>query len=347
MRKIKVAINGLGRIGRAFLKVAATHPELEVVAVNDLGDINNFAYLLRYDSAYGRSGLRITTNKTNDTNGQELIINDRAIKFFGEKDPAQLPWGELGVEVVVESTGVFETYEKAKAHLDAGARKVVVSAPIKGEPTPGITGATILMGINPELIEKCQITSNASCTTNAAGPVIKVLHDALGIEKAILNTVHAYTATQKLVDSPDKKDFRRGRAAAQNIIPSTTGAAVSVTEVVPELKGKFDGISLRVPVVTGSVADITFIAKRPTSKEEVNAILKKAAADPRWQATLEYSEDPLVSTDIVGNPHASIIDSEFTMVVGGNLVKVLAWYDNEMGYTHTLVDHVIKIGQSA
>jgi glyceraldehyde 3-phosphate dehydrogenase len=341
MKKIKVAINGLGRIGRAFLKLAATHPEIEVVAVNDLGAIDNFAYLLRYDSAYGRSGLEV---KVADN---QLVINGQSIKFFSEKDPTKLPWGQLGVDVVVESTGAFETYEKAKFHMDAGARKVVVSAPIKGIPTPGITGAMVLMGINDELLEKCQITSNASCTTNAAGPVIKILHDTIGIEKALLNTVHAYTATQKLVDSPDAKDFRRGRAGAQNIVPSTTGAAVAVTEIVTDLKGKFDGIALRVPTITGSVADITFIAKRPTSVEEVNSILKKAAADPKWQAVLEYSEEPLVSSDIIGNSHASIVDSEFTTVVGGNLVKVLAWYDNEMGYTHTLVNHVIKLGNAA
>lgn len=341
MKKVKVAINGLGRIGRAFLKLAVAHPELELVAVNDLGEINNFAYLLRYDSAYGRSGLRITTNEN------ELVVNDQKIKFFSEKDPTKLPWAELGIDVVVESTGVFETYEKAKFHLDAGARKVVVSAPIKGTPTPGVSGAMVLMGINDDLLERCQITSNASCTTNAAAPVIKVLHDALGIEKAILNTVHAYTATQKLVDAPDTKDYRRGRAGAQNIIPSTTGAAVSVTEIITDLKGKFDGISLRVPVVTGSVADITFISKRPTTVEEVNAILKKAAGEEKWQGILAYSEEPLVSTDIINDPNASIVDSEFTTVVGGNLVKVLAWYDNEMGYTHTLIKHVLKLGQAA
>lgn len=341
MKKIKVAINGLGRIGRAFLKLAVTHPEIEVAAVNDLGEINNFAYLLRYDSAYGKSGLDV---KVADN---QLVINNQPVKFFSEKDPTKLPWGQLGVDVVVESTGVFETYEKAKFHLDAGARKVVVSAPIKGTPTPGITGGMVLMGINDELLDKCQITSNASCTTNAAGPVIKILHDAIGIDKALLNTVHAYTATQKLVDSPDTKDFRRGRAGAQNIVPSTTGAAVAVTEIVTDLKGKFDGIALRIPTITGSIADITFIAKRQTTTEEVNAILKKAAADPKWQAVLEYSEEPLVSTDIIGNPHASIVDSEFTTVVGGNLVKVLAWYDNEMGYTHTLISHVIKLGNVA
>lgn len=340
MKKIKIAINGLGRIGRAFLKLAVQHPELEVVAVNDLGEINNFAYLLKYDSAYGRSGLTVTASDN------QLVINQQNVKFFSEKDPSKLPWGQLGIDVVVESTGVFETYEKAKLHLDAGARKVVISAPVKGTPVPGITGAMVLMGINDDLLERCQITSNASCTTNAAAPVIKVLHDALGIEKAILNTVHAYTASQKLVDGPDAKDYRRGRAAAHNIIPSTTGAAVSVTEVIPELKGKFDGISLRVPVITGSVADITFISKRPTTVEEVNAILKKAANDPRWQKFLAYSEEALVSSDIVNDSHGSIVDSEFTMVVGGNLVKVLAWYDNEMGYTNTLIQHVLKLGQA-
>lgn len=338
-KKVKVAINGLGRIGRAFLKIAITKPEIDLVAVNDLGDLDNLAYLLRYDSAYGRSGLDVKTA------AGKLIVNGQEIQFLQQKDPAQLPWGQLGVDVVVESTGFFDSYEKARAHLDAGAHKVVVSAPVKGNPVPGIVGSTVLLGINEAELSRSQITSNASCTTNAASPLIQVLHEALGIEKAILNTVHAYTATQRLVDSPDAKDYRRGRAAAHNIIPSTTGAAISVTEVIPDLKNKFDGISLRVPVITGSIADVTFISKKKTSAEEVNNILRKAAAEPRWQGILAVSDEPLVSGDIIGNSHASIVDSEFTTVVDGNLVKVLAWYDNEMGYTHTLVRHVIQTGQ--
>ncbi len=334
--KAKVAINGLGRIGRAFLKVALTKPEVQVVAVNDLGDLDNLAYLLRYDSAYGRSGLQV------EVRPGELVINNQVIKFFQQKDPAQLPWGQLGIDVVVESTGFFDSYDKAKAHIDAGAHKVVVSAPVKGTPVPGISGATVLMGINESELARCQITSNASCTTNAASPVIQIMNETLGVEKAILSTVHAYTATQRLVDSPDAKDYRRGRAAAHNVIPSTTGAAISVTEVIPSLRGKFDGISLRVPVITGSIADVTFISKRRTSAEEVNKLLTDAAATPRWRDLLLVSNEPLVSSDIVGLAYAAIVDAEFTMVVDGNLVKVLSWYDNEMGYTHTLVRHVIE-----
>ncbi|MEK7552655.1 MAG: type I glyceraldehyde-3-phosphate dehydrogenase [Patescibacteria group bacterium] len=340
MKKVRVAINGLGRIGRAFLKLAVKRSEIQLVAVNDLGDINNLAYLLKYDSAYGQSGLKIEVREN------KLIVEGQEIIFLQEREPNRLPWHDLTVDVVVESTGLFESYDKAKQHIDAGARKVVVSAPIKGEPTPGITGATILMGINDDRLAECQITSNASCTTNSASPVIKILHDSIGIEKAILNTVHGYTATQKLVDAPDARDWRRGRAAAANIVPSTTGAAVAVTEAITELRDRFDGIALRVPIITGSLADITFIAKRPTSVEEVNRILKQAATLPRWQNIFSVTEEPLVSSDIIGSPYASLADLALTRVVGGNLVKVLAWYDNEVGYTHTLVQHVIKAGSA-
>ncbi len=338
--KTKVGINGLGRIGRAFLKIAVKREELEVVAVNDLGDLENLAYLIKYDSAYGKFDGEVLTR-----NGK-LVVNGKEITFCQKKEPKELPWGQLGVDVVVESTGFFETYEKARGHIDAGAHKVVISAPVKGDPVPGISGATVLMGINEDKLATCQITSNASCTTNSASPVIQILHDAIGIEKAVLSTVHAYTATQKIVDTPDAKDWRRGRAAAANIVPSTTGAAIAVTEAIPALKGLFDGIALRVPVIAGSVADITFIARRRTSVEEVNNILKKAASEPRWKNIFTASEEQLVSSDIVGNPYASIADLGFTKVVGGNLVKVLAWYDNEMGYTHALVEHVIKAGRS-
>ncbi|MEK7585288.1 MAG: glyceraldehyde 3-phosphate dehydrogenase NAD-binding domain-containing protein [Patescibacteria group bacterium] len=338
MRKVRVAINGLGRIGRAFLKLALKREELEVVAVNDLGDLPNLAYLLKYDSAYGQSGLKV------ETRDGKLVIDGREINFLQEKELNKLPWHNLQIDVVVESTGRFESYDLAKTHLEVGARKVVVSAPIKGDPIPGIPGGTILMGINDDKLATCQITSNASCTTNSASPVIKILHETIGIEKAILNTVHGYTATQKLVDAPDARDFRRGRAAAVNIVPSTTGAAISVTEAITDLKGKFDGIALRVPVVTGSLADITFIARRATTVEEVNKILKQAAAEPRWQGIFATTEEPLVSSDIVGSRYASLADLALTKVVGGNLVKVMAWYDNEMGYTHTLIEHVIKTG---
>ena len=335
-----MAINGLGRIGRAFLKIAARRPELELVAINDLGELENLAYLLRYDSAYGRSTLKIETREN------ELVVEGQPIRFFQIKEPAQLPWGQLGVEVVVESTGVFESFAKARAHLDAGAHKVVITAPVKDEPIPGVIGATVLLGVNEDKFAGCQISSNASCTTNAASPVIQIMLATVGIEKAILNTVHAYTASQKIVDSPDARDWRRGRAAAWNIVPSTTGAAIAVTKAIPELAGLFDGIAIRVPVLTGSLVDVTFLAKRQTSVEEVNSLLKQAAGEERWKGIFAVTEEEFVSADIVGAPYASIADLQFTKVVGGNLVKILAWYDNEVGYAHTLVGHVLKVGLS-
>lgn len=340
MNKINVAINGLGRIGRAFVKIASSRPEINLVAVNDLGDINNFAYLLKHDSAYGNSDLDIKVD------GSNLVIAGQPIKFLSEKNPSLLPWSELRIDVVVESTGIFDSYEKSKAHLEAGARKVVISAPVTGNPVPGISSAMVLMGINDDKLASCQISSNASCTTNSISPIIQILKETLGIKKAILNTIHAYTATQKIVDGPDAKDFRRGRAAAQNIAPSSTGAALAVGQVIPDLSGLFDGISVRVPVVAGSLSDITFIASRPTTKEEVNDILKKAADDVRWKNIFTITDEPLVSTDIIGNPYASIAQLDMTRVVGGDLVKILAWYDNETGYTHTLVEHVIKTALS-
>lgn len=340
MAKINVAINGLGRIGRAFVKMAVTNPEINIVAVNDLGDINNFAYLLKYDSAYGRSGLDVKVDGTN------LVIEGQAIKFLSEKDPAKLPWADLKVDVVVESTGIFDSYEKAKAHLDAGARKVVISAPVKGEPVAGITSAMVLVGINDDKLATCQISSNASCTTNCVAPIIQIMTETVGVKKALLNTTHAYTATQKLVDGPDAKDYRRGRAGAMNLGPSSTGAASAVGQVIPAMNGLFDGIAVRVPVVTGSLSDVTFLAGRNTTKEEINDILTKASLDPRWQGIFTVTEEQLVSTDIIGNTHASIAQLDMTRVVGGDLVKILAWYDNETGYTNTLVQHVIKTGKN-
>lgn len=337
--KTRVAINGLGRIGRAFLKVAVERPELEIVAVNDLGDIHNLAYLLKYDTAYGVSKFSV------EVVDGKLVVNGKILSFFSETDPLKLPWGDLNIDAVVESTGVFTDYAKANLHRKAGAKKVVISAPAKGTPEEGVTSATVLMAINDDMLGTCDISSNGSCTTNAASPLIAILDDAIGIEKAILNTVHAYTASQSIVDGPNKKDWREGRAAAQNMVPTSTGAAKAVTEVVTNLKGKFDGIAIRVPVIAGSLADVTFIAKRNTSVEEVNKILKDAAMDSRWARVFSATEDQLVSSDILGSPHASIADLSMTRVVDGNLVKVLAWYDNEMGYTHTLVDHVIKIGK--
>ncbi len=341
MKKIRVAINGFGRIGRAFAKISKNRDEIELVAINDLGNIDNFAYLLKYDTAYGVSQYEISVNKTNNS----LVIDGHEVLFISERDPAQLPWKKLDIDVVVESTGLFTSSEKANAHILAGAKRVVVSAPVKDAPDSPIQGATVLMSMNEDKLETCAISSNASCTTNAGSPLIAILDESLGIEKALLNTVHAYTASQSLVDGPAKKDLREGRAAAMNIVPSSTGAAIAVTQVAPQLKGLFDGISIRVPVITGSLVDVTFISKKDTTAEEVNAILKKAATLPRWNGIFTVTEEQLVSHDIIGNRHASIADLAFTRVVGGNLVKVLAWYDNETGYTHTLVEHVIKAGR--
>ena len=323
---IRVAINGAGRIGRAFYKLAHERPEIEVVAVNDLGDRENIEYLLKHDSVYGKWDGKFDA------------------EFFQEKDPAKLPWKKFGIDVVVESTGFFASYSGSKAHLDAGAKRVVVTAPMKDEPTDDIVGGTILMGVNEEKLSTCLITSNASCTTNAGSPLIAILDEVIGIEKAVLNTTHGYTASQSLVDGPSKRGFREGRAGAQNIVPSSTGAAIAVTKAFTKLQGLFDGIALRVPVVSGSLVDITFIAKRKTSAEEVNNIFKKAAGEKRWKGIFTVTEEELVSSDILGSPYGSIADLSLTRVVGGNLVKVLAWYDNEMGYCYTLLDHVIKLG---
>jgi len=338
-KKIRVAINGFGRIGRAFLKISWDNPSIEIVAVNDLGSIESLSYLLRHDTVYRN------WNHSVETKDGNLIIDSKLIKFISEKDTAKLPWKDLDIDVVVEATGLFTSFEKAKFHIDCGAKKVVISAPSKGS-DGSVEGETILLGINEEKFGATDITSNASCTTNAASPLIAILHENLGIDKAILNTVHGYTASQALVDGPSKKDLREGRAAAQNIVPSSTGAAIAVTEAFPELKGLFDGISIRVPVPAGSIVDITFISKKNTTKEEVNEILTKASKDPRWEKIFAVTNEPLVSSDILGESHASIADLEMTRVVGGNLVKVLGWYDNEMGYTYTLVDHVIKTGKT-
>ena len=342
---IKVAINGFGRIGRAFLKIAWLRPEIEIVAVNDLGTLESLAYLLRHDTVY-----RNWEHDVQIVDGG-LTIDGKMVKFISEKDTTKLPWKDHGIDVVVESTGLFTAFDKAQFHIDDGAKKVVISAPSKGGPSTdsgqvAVHGETILLGVNEDKFGTCDITSNASCTTNASSPLIGIMNETIGIEKAILNTVHGYTASQSLVDGPSKKDLREGRAAAQNIVPSSTGAAIAVTEAYPELKGLFDGISIRVPVPAGSIVDVTFIAKRNTTAEEVNDILTKASQDPRWAGVFSVTNEPLVSSDILGNRHASIADLAMTRVVGGNLVKVMGWYDNEMGYTHTLVEHVIKTGRT-
>jgi glyceraldehyde 3-phosphate dehydrogenase len=268
------------------------------------------------------------------------MVQGKEIAFTQERAPEKLPWGDMNVDIVVESTGFFTTYEGSKKHLAAGAKRVVISAPAKDEPeAAGVNGATVLMGVNDDQLKTCDISSNASCTTNATSPLIAILKEAIGIEKAILNTVHAYTSTQSLVDGP-AKDLRKGRAAALNIIPASTGAAIATTKAHPELDGNFDGIAMRVPVPVGSIVDVTFIAKRETSVEEINDAFRKAAADPRWKNIFAATDEPIVSSDIIGSRVGSIADMSFTRVVGGNLVKVLGWYDNETSYTQTLVEHV-------
>lgn len=339
MKPARIAINGFGRIGRLALRQLLERPELEVVAINDLGDLENLAYLLKYDTVYGCYLKDIKA----DTKNQELAVDGKKIKILQVKDPTQLPWKDLKIDIAVEATGLFESYEKAKVHLAAGAKRVVITAPAKDP--DGTEGKTVLMGVNEDALKSVVITSNGSCTTNAASPVIQVLSENPGIQKAILNTVHGYTATQNLVDGPVRggHDFRRGRAAAQNISPSTTGSAIAVGRAIPELDGKFDGLAMRVPVAAGSIADITFLAKRKTSVEEVNQILKDAAESERWQGILIVSEDQLVSSDIIGMPYGAIVDLNFTKVVDGDLVKVLSWYDNEWGYVSTLVKHLLAV----
>lgn len=328
----KIAINGFGRIGRLLFRKLQGRQDLKIVAINDLGDLENLAYLLAHDSVYGNYEKMVLTE------GGNLLVAGEEIKFLSIKDPTALPWGELGVDVVVESTGVFESFASSEAHLKAGAKHVILSAPAKDE--DGDLGQTFLVGTG-KLRETCKITSNGSCTTNAASPIIKILEETIGIEKAMLSTVHAYTATQSMVDSPVKgKDFRRGRAGAQNIVPSTTGAAIAVTRAVPELVGKFDGVAFRVPVVAGSLADITLITKRPTTEEEINNILVQASKEVRWQGIFTVTKEQYVSSDIVGKEYGAIADLSFTKVVDGNLVKIISWYDNEAGYVSTLIKHL-------
>lgn len=340
----KIAINGFGRIGRLFFRQALNEPSLEIAAINDLGDLENLAYLLKHDSVYRTFPGEIETV----VNGDEkyLIVDGKKILVLQEKDPLNLPWGKLGIDVVVEATGIFESFEKAKVHLGAGAKRVVITAPAK-DAEGTANGKTILVGLNDKDFKTTNLTSNGSCTTNAVAPVMAVLAKNPGISKAILNTTHAYTATQSLVDGPVKgKDFLRGRAGAQNLIPSTTGAALTVGRVIKELDGKFDGIAIRTPVVCGSLADITFLAKRKTSVEEINEILKKAAANPEMKGILEVSEEPLVSSDIIGKETGAIVDLSFTKVVDGDLVKVLVWYENEWGYCSILIKHVLRAAEA-
>ncbi len=332
---VNIAINGFGRIGRSFFRAAFGDPDFNIVAVNDLTDTKTLAYLLKYDSVYGRY------QKDVQASGGALIVDGKEIKVLAEKEPAKLPWADLKIDVVVESSGFFTDGAKARAHLDAGAKRVVITAPATGDVT------TALVGVNDDLFKEGvgPITCNASCTTNATAPVMQILKETLGIKKAGMSTVHGYTATQKLVDGPDSKDLRRGRAAAVNIVPSITGAAEAVVQSIPDLEGKFDAIAMRVPVVTGSLTDITVLMERPTTAEEVNDIFRKAAKDPRWAKTFAVTEDQLVSTDIIGQPYGAIVDLSLTRVIDNDLVKVFSWYDNEAGYTATLVEHVRRVGK--
>jgi len=332
----RIALNGFGRIGRHFLRQSFGLSEFEVVVINDLGNLENLGYLLKYDTVYGRYQEEIKI----DQDRSELIVGGRLIKVLQIKDPTELPWKDMNIDIVVEATGLFESYEKAKIHLTAGAKRVVITAPAKDADGPN--GKTVLMGVNENELESASITSNGSCTTNAASPVIQILSENPGIEKAILSTVHGYTATQNIVDGPVKggNDFRRGRAAAANISPSTTGAAIAVTRALPNLSGKFDGLAFRVPVICGSLADLTILAKKNTSIEEINDIFRQASQSDRWRKIIKLVDDQAVSSDIIGEPYAAIIDLNFTKVVDGNLVKVLSWYDNEYGYVSTLIRHV-------
>ena len=336
-KKIKVAINGGGRIGRAFLRIAMTRDDIDVVAINDLGNIDNIAYLIKYDTAYGQKFSSVTVS----SDKKKIIVDGKEIAYLSEKEPSKLPWKDMEIDVVVESTGFFTSFEKARVHITAGAKKVVITAPAKDNASAADEG-TILMGVNCDTLNEKVVTSNASCTTNAGSPVLEILRQTVGIEKAILNTVHGYTASQGLVDGPNEKDFKEGRAAAQNIVPTSSGSAIATTKAITELEGKFDGMAIRVPIVAGSIADITFISKRNTTVEEINDILKKASQDKHWEKIFSVTEDPIVSSDIIGSKFASIADLGLTRVVDGNLVKVMAWYDNEAGYTYSLVEHVVK-----
>ncbi len=328
----KVGINGFGRIGRLAYRAMANDPDIEVVAVNDLGDIPTMAHLLKYDSVHGRAF------DTVEVVEDGFVADGHHVKVLSERDPANLPWGELGVDVVVESTGFFTDANKAKAHLDAGAKKVVISAPAKNE------DITIVMGVNDDQYdpEKHNIISNASCTTNCLAPVAKVLMDNFGIKRGYMNTIHSYTNDQKILDLPHK-DLRRARAAAMSMIPTTTGAARAVSLVLPELKGKLDGFATRVPTPDGSMVDLTVELDQDVTIDQINAAMK-AAAEGSLEGILEYTEDPIVSIDIVDDPHSSIFDSQLTMVMGGegNLVKVVSWYDNEWGYSNRVKD-LVKI----
>lgn len=331
---LKVAINGFGRIGRPSFKIIFEREDMEVVAINDLADAESLAYLLKYDSAYG------VYNKEVKAGDKKIIVDGKEIPVFAEKDPNNLPWGDLGIDVVLECTGIFITREGASGHINAGAKKVVISAPAKDESIK-----TFVMGVNEkELTSEDTIISNASCTTNCLAPVMKVLNDVFGVEKAMMTTVHSYTSTQTIIDVATGKDKRRGRASGQSVIPTTTGAAVATALVIPDLKGKFDGMAFRIPTIVGSACDLTAILKKEVTEDEINAALIEAE-NGAMKGILQITDEALVSHDIVGNSHSAIVQKELTKVVGGNFIKVVAWYDNEWGYSCRLVDMANSVGK--
>jgi glyceraldehyde 3-phosphate dehydrogenase len=332
--KTKIAINGFGRIGRNAFKIAFDRDDIEIVAINDLTDTKTLAHLLMHDTNYGLYKYKVRF--TDDS----LIVEDKKIKVLAEKEPAALPWKDLGVEVVIESTGFFVDPSKAKAHIDAGAKKVVLSAPAKGD---GAT--TIVLGVNEDKLKAASdIISNASCTTNCITPVAAVIESAFGIEKAMMTTVHSYTASQKLQDAP-AKDLREARSAAENIVPTTTGASIAAAKALPSLEGVFGGLSVRVPTPVVSLSDFVIITKRNVTVDEVNEVFKKASKEPFYQGILDVTEEELVSSDFIGNSHSAIVDLKLTAVIGGNMLKVVAWYDNEWGYSNRLVEVTADTGK--
>ncbi len=333
--KTRVAINGFGRIGRMAFRIMSDRTDIEVVGINDLTDTRTLAHLLRHDTNYGKFQHEVTNDDT------AIIVDGVRIPISAEKDPTALPWGDLKVDVVIESTGRFVTSEAASAHIKAGAKKVVISAPAKDEDTK-----TLVIGANEdELSEAGDVISNASCTTNSIAAVMDIMEREFGIEKAMLTTVHSYTASQDLQDGPNK-DLREARAASENIVPATTGAAKAVALTVPALKGKFDGMSVRVPTSVVSLSDVTMVLKKQTTKEEINEVLKKAASEPYYQGIVDVSDEPLVSRDYVGNSHSGTVDLLLTNVVAGDLAKVVVWYDNEWGYSNRLVEMVADVGKA-
>lgn len=335
----KIAINGFGRIGRNAFKIAQNRDDIEIVAINDLVTPDALAHLLKYDSTYGTYEHEVSYDDNS------IIVDGKHFPVYAEKDPAQLPWGELGVDAVIESTGRFVDPDKAKAHIKAGAKRVVLSAPAKGEHADDAT--TIVLGVNDGAIADAgEIVSNASCTTNCIAPVMSVLENNFGVEKAMMTTVHSYTSDQRLLDAPHK-DPRRMRSAAQNIIPTTTGASIAATKTIPSLKDKFGGLSLRVPTPVASIADITALMKRDVTAEEVNEVFRKAAAEDYYHGILDATDEKLVSSDFIGNPCSSIVDLSLTAVIAGNLLRVVAWYDNEWGYSNRLVELTADVAEAA